>query len=303
MHKVKLYSPSKRVIKTDSCVFDPDIDEHHADAVIIYYDAFPDTIRFPKKTYWWKTEPKWHSMYRNKAAKHIQKILPAENILSYNELSIEQRIPHQTHIRKDLQVIKNNREKKVGAVVSNFGDAMWLLRPSFLLRNFLITRKGVSLYGRFDSWNRYPHRLLPKKFQKPPDNYCGEIGGWVYDDISTIERFARFHALICLENSFEPFYFTEKLVFAVAAGCLPIYLPHPTVAQEYLNDCFFINPIKYMFRSKYIFEAALNTPIEEVWEQNDKWLKRHLERKDGTREDQLWDRVSRLISSRTIKKI
>lgn len=298
MYKIKLYSPAKKVIKTDLCLFDPNIDELQADAVLIYYDAIPENIEFPQKTYWWSPEPKWHSMYRKKNVKNIKKLLPKKNLLSYKESNIEQRIPHQTHIQKNLCVIKKIREKNVGAVVSNFGDAIWMLRPSFLLRNYFITRKRVSLYGSYDSWIRYPHRLFPKRFQKPPNNYCGEIGGWVYDDKSTIEKLAKFHALICFENSYEPYYFTEKLVFAVAAGCIPIYLPHPTVSREFLNGCYFINPIKHMFRSKYIFEAALNTPIEEVWNQNEIWLKKHLERKDGTREDQLWERVSSLISSR-----
>jgi hypothetical protein len=296
--KIKLYSTSNQIVKTRNCLFDPLLDDARSDGVLIFYDKFPERVLFPQKTFIWSPEPSWHSMYRTKRYKAIFKKIPLGNHLSFREKNPEQRIPHQTHINEKIKIFKKTRGKEIGAIVSNFGDFFWPIRPSFILRNFFITRKAVKLFGKYDSWKYFPHRLFPKKFQKPPKNYCGEIGGWVYDDLSTIRRFAKFHSIVCFENSYEPFYFTEKLVFAVSAGCIPIYNAHPTVIAEYLKGCFYLDPKEYNFLPKAVFKKALECSLESVWEQNDSWLKSFFARQDGTSERQVWERVGDFLAKR-----
>jgi len=65
-----------------------------------------------------------------------------------------------------------------------------------------------------------------------PANYRGEIpGDWPEEQKR--ELLAGYKVAVCRENSYEPYYFTEKFVEAVCAGCVPVYRAHPTSPREF----------------------------------------------------------------------
>jgi hypothetical protein len=78
---------------------------------------------------------------------------------------------------------------------------------------------------------------------------------------------------VCLENSAEPHYFTEKFVNAARAGCIPVYHAHPTVRNEFLCDAKWVDPADFGFSPRRTIEYALAQDQSEFRRANDKWLK------------------------------
>lgn len=294
--KIKVYGPQRGVMETETAIFTEELNEDECDAILIFYSPRAVPAVDSSRVFWWRPEPSWHSMYRTAEAKQLFSVLPATNILFFGNPNIDSRIPHQTRTA-DLQFCKGERrEEHLGAVVSNFGDTLWILRSGFRLRNRFITHPSVQLYGKKASWEQWPHRYLPRALQHLPKNYVGEFGGWEYDAQDMVERLSKFHALVCMENHYEPFYFTEKFPHAAAAGCVPIYHPHATVKEEFLRGAFYIDPADYDMNPDRTFEAARNVPAEDCWALNEKWLEWLQTRAPRTREDQLWELVAKQIA-------
>ena len=70
--------------------------------------------------------------------------------------------------------------------------------------------------------------------------------------------FSRYHAAICLENTLEPYYFTEKFVDGVRAGCVPVYRAHPTVRDGVLRGARWVDPTDFGLSAKRTLEFALS---------------------------------------------
>jgi hypothetical protein len=100
-----------------------------------------------------------------------------------------------------------------------------------------------------------------------PAGYQGEC-----PTIKKIPTLSHYQACICLENSCEPEYFTEKFPDAVRAGCVPIYHAHPAVREKFLDGAVWVDPADYGFDGRAAMEAALKMDRAKVAEQNHKWL-------------------------------
>jgi hypothetical protein len=77
---------------------------------------------------------------------------------------------------------------------------------------------------------------------------------------------------VCLENSLEPHYFTEKFVNAVRAGCIPVYHAHPSVRKQFLAGANWIDPADFGFSPERTIEYALQQDQAEFRRINDAWL-------------------------------
>jgi hypothetical protein len=75
-----------------------------------------------------------------------------------------------------------------------------------------------------------------------------------------------------MENSTEPFYFTEKFVQAVIAGCVPIYHASTTIRETVLRGATWVDPADFMFNGNRTVAAALSKDQKEVAAANQEWL-------------------------------
>ena len=104
-----------------------------------------------------------------------------------------------------------------------------------------------------------------------PANYRGEIpGDWPEEQKR--ELLAGYKVAVCLENSYEPYYFTEKFVEAVCAGCVPVYRAHPTVAEGILRGAVWVDPSNFGHDRTATLEAALAQNAKAIREHNEQWL-------------------------------
>jgi hypothetical protein len=137
----------------------------------------------------------------------------------------------------------------------------------------MILDRRVELFGRLDAWASFRH--FPKLWiQRPPDNYRGQAspGADIYDD-EHMRFLSRYKVAVCLENSVEPHYFTEKFVNAARAGCIPVYHPHPTVRNRFLVGAKWVDPADFDFSPERTIKFALAADQSAFREKNDEWLR------------------------------
>ena len=134
------------------------------------------------------------------------------------------RVPHATHCGSTAFNDQADRRLESVAVVSNSGGRYLVLRPGLRLRNRFVTHPLVWLHGRRSGWSGF-RKWGPLSRASLPGNYRGELDwkrGWMAED--QVKFLEAYKVAVCLENSIEPFYFTEKFVNAARAGCRPLSL-------------------------------------------------------------------------------
>lgn len=242
-----------------------------ADGLIALYDPSAELLDFNGPKLWCTYEPKWHSHYhKHPIGKKLVKVLKNSEWAYYANPDDRYRVPHIVASDSVRKVRKDLVSPRAIAMVSNFGGRLWFLNRQISLRNRMILCSQVELYGRSKSWSNFRH--FPKLWKvEPPENYMGEVDGGHLDD-SFIEFLSGYKVCICLENSCEPYYFTEKFVNAVRAGCIPVYYAHPTVEENFLKGAMWINPQDFNFDPIKTIEHALSQDIQTLTKANDTWL-------------------------------
>lgn len=221
---------------------------------------------------WYFSEPINSNIYQNPLWQNCLNKLKPKQLLFHGHENPEFRVPHITHV-KALEMIKtseNERQSKAIAIVSNRGDKAPRKRSEQIkLRNALCINSQTDLYGKKETWQAFRHNTF--ELPKLPSNYQGSIPGRWSEDPKTLQT-SQYKAAICLENTLEPHYFTEKFVDAVRAGCIPIYKPHPTVKASVLNGARWVDPSDFDSASDCI-NYALSQDLDLYQAQNEKWLK------------------------------
>ena len=243
-----------------------------ANALLCLYSPVKEMLDFHGPKLWVTIEPRWHSFWNRGIGKKLTRYLKLNEVAYYGHPNPDYRIPHLTSYSTEnpfvkLRVTDPPIEKAV-AVVSNYGGKIHFLKKHIKVRNRLILCSSVNLYGKRDSWNQYRHFPLLWKVS-PPSNYCGEVSG---DFDNLISFISSYKVNVCLENSLEPYYFTEKFVNAVRAGCIPIYHAHPTVKETFLKGAIWVDPSDFNFNPLATIEFALKQNIEHYRNINDAWL-------------------------------
>jgi alpha(1,3/1,4) fucosyltransferase len=118
----------------------------------------------------------------------------------------------------------------------------------FIVANKTSSRRG-ELYSKRLEIIKYFEANAPEYFDlygygwNNPVSMTGELdhfsttlyGGEI---ISKHETLKRYKYSMCIENSSQPGYITEKLFDALFAGCVPIYYGAPNINKYIPNDCF-----------------------------------------------------------------
>jgi hypothetical protein len=83
---------------------------------------------------------------------------------------------------------------------------------------------------------------------------------------------SQYKVAIALENMNEPRYFTEKMVEATRAGCIPVYHPDFQSKETFLQGAVWIDPVDYNHNVTATIRAALEQDIVAVQHQNSQWF-------------------------------
>jgi hypothetical protein len=253
-----------------SIVYSPRVPLEEADALLVLYDPSDELLRFTGPKLWFTIEPSWHSHFHSHpVGKRLVQELDATERAFYGHPDARYRVPHPTYSGSLSRPRVASVRRAVVAIVSNFGGRLWFLKPHFRTRNRMILDGRVELFGDPQRWAQFRH--FPKLWvRRPPDNYMGQTS-FGFDD-EQIRFLSAYKVAVCLENCTEAYYFTEKFVNAVRAGCVPVYHAHATVKTSFLSGARWIDPADFAFSPRRTIDFALNQDQMEFRSINDAWL-------------------------------
>jgi len=108
---------------------------------------------------------------------------------------------------------------------------------------FLYSQNVDFRNSLFDVVSRYKPVDALGKARGPPnrpvDRQVYEVGRRTYNDLA-VQKYRPYKFVICCENSRHPGYVTEKMISAMLANAIPIYLGAPDVVDHF-NPASFIN--------------------------------------------------------------
>jgi hypothetical protein len=266
-------SPWFGELETDSAFFSAKIPAEGADALLCEWAPSEELFAFPRRKAWYCCEPavqfdglgggRWPSIRRR---------LDPSEFLCHDHPDARFRVPHITHFEELNVDTRAARKEGVIAVISNHGGNPRRRHPGLVYRNRFATHPDVALYGR-PGWNHYRKTVL--SLPRRPGNYLGEIpGDWPAD--AKRKLLSQYKVAIALENMNEPFYFTEKFVEAVRAGCVPIYHADEQSKRLYLEGASWVDPADFGHDPVRTITAALEMNIEDVQRRNHVWLRSSL---------------------------
>ena len=245
-----------------------------ADALLCEWAPSPELLDFRGPRAWLNCEPRTNGrmgVHGNRdQIEYLSLLSPAQMFYHAHE-DLRYRVPHVTHVGPlTLSPIDgSSRIDRAVAVISNFGGPISKRWPDVETRNTFVTAEQVDLFGDRGIWRSYRRGRwsLPRK----PRSFRGTIpGGWGATE--KLELLSTYRVAICLENTCEPWYFTEKFVDAAAAGCIPVYHAHPTVAQGILSGATWVDPARFGFDVDETLKHARGLRREEIARQNHAWL-------------------------------
>ncbi len=256
----------------DDIVYSPRVPLDKADALLALYDPIEELLVFDGPKLWFTIEPSWHYHFRkHPIGKQLMRTLDNSEHVFYGNPDPRYRVPAITAFSFCRTKRREFKEKAV-ATVNYCGGRFWWMKKHTWLRNRMVTCPLVELYGSRENWSEFSYFPFLRK-QSLPANFRGHRapGSDLHDPLF-LEFLSGYKVYVCLENSYEPNWFTEKLVNAARAGCIPVYRAHPTVKKTYLKGAFWIDPKDFSFNPCKTVEYALAQDIQKVREINDAWL-------------------------------
>lgn len=127
------------------------------------------------------------------------------------------RVPIFTHIHDFVIMAPVRRKERCVAVVANTGGVWWWTKPGLRLRNRFVLNPIVDIFCPRANWQTFRRY---GSFSRPrcPKNYAG---GPPRADMcrGTIQKMGESKVVVCMENTCEPSYVTEKFVTGSARQC------------------------------------------------------------------------------------
>jgi hypothetical protein len=263
--KIHLKSPWSPEFRTTSAIFSKSVSLMEADALLCDWqpDATLLTYNGPKAWYCCEPPNQFQSIDHGKWPL-FRKQLDEKYFLSHDHPNPLCRIPHITHF-DNLSINRNLKRNRLAiSIVSNHGGSPLRRVRSINFRNNYITHPLIDLYGR-SSWQNYRRKWYSRP--RVPSNYKGELpGDW--HKAEKRELMSQYRFAVCLENEPGPYYFTEKFVEAVCAGCIPIYQSHPSLRDNVLKGALWLEPKENV--EETIRDCQLE--LEEVQTCNSNWI-------------------------------
>lgn len=293
--------PEDRSFFHDGLLYSARVGLHEADALLALYDPTEELLQFQGPKLWYTHEPMWHTHFRRHkiGKKLVRSLLPSEWVYFANPQT-DYRVPNITFAHTlDKVRSKGNRRTAAIATVNYFGGPLWFLKPHIWLRNRMILESRVELFGRRAAWEQFTH--FPQIWRRGvPSNFSGETNLTHLQD-NFCAFLSQYKVYVCLENSCEPGWFTEKLVNAARAACVPVYHAHPTVADRFLKGAKWVDPADHGFSAKRTVDYALAADQSEYQKANDAWLDSGII--DETGFLGFWNRIHALIKAKLTKAV
>jgi hypothetical protein len=276
-------------------LYSPRVSLEEADALLVLYDPSDELLRFTGPKLWFTMEPSWHHHFHSHpVGTKLVKHLDATERAFYGHPDVRYRVPHPTYSQSLSRPRVASVTRPVVATVNNFGGRLWFLKSHFRTRNRMIMDPRVELFGLPDTWAQF--RRFPKFWiRRPPDNYTRRASPAAAAD-DHVGFLSAYKVAVCLENCTEANYFTEKFVYAVRAGCIPIYHAHATVKTTFLSGARWIDPADFAFSPRRTIDFALNQDQMEFRSINDAWLESGI--LTDTDEQKLLLKLHAIISSK-----
>jgi hypothetical protein len=255
--------------------FSTQISAPEADALVCEWAPSDELFTFSGPSAWYTCEPRTNrrmGVLRQADHRRSMARLSPEQMLHHAHPDDRFRVPHVTHTEDSRREGDHTRASRACAVVSNYGGPIRNRWPDIDLRNDFATAEDVHLYGRQNKWKHYRPRW--NSLPRFPLSYMGEPP----PTQAKIDLMAGYQAAICLENTCEAGYFSEKFVDGVRAGCVPVYRAHPTVRDTVLRGAIWVDPGDFDSDPRRTIAHALSLDRAEVAAQNFAWL-----RTDGVR--------------------
>lgn len=272
--KIRLVSPwEKTDIQIGNFNFSIHYSVDEADALLCEWAPHDELFTFSKPKAWYCCEPIHGPQFAKKEWIHYRNRLNSSERFYHSHPDLEYRVPHITI--KDTSGVYYFADKpiqkksKAIAVVSNTGGSPWRRTKQMMTRGLFITHSSVDLFGKKEVWKSFRQKWF--SYPNVPANYCGEIpGSWTAQ--TRYALMSQYKAVVCLENTIEPYYFTEKFVSAVQANCIPIYHAHPTVRDTILQGAKWVDPVDFDFDPNATLAFALKEELQEYITLNQVWL-------------------------------
>jgi len=252
-------------------LYSPRVALEEADALLALHDPTDELLKFSGPKLWFTIEPSWHSHFHSHPiGKRLVQELDSTERAFYGHADVRYRVPHSTYSGSLSRPRVASVRRAAVAAVNNFGGRLWFLKSHFRARNRMILDRGVELFGLPEAWAQFRH--FPKLWiQRPPDNYMGRTSPG-FDDDENLRFLSSYKVAVCMENCTEPYYFTEKFVNAVRAGCVPVYHAHATVKNGVLSGAKWVDPADFGFSPRRTIDFALNQDQMAFRSVNDAWL-------------------------------
>lgn len=285
-----------------------------ADALLCEWDVSDELFTFPGAAAWYTAEPRENPHFgvqmRSYWMDAITRARPGQ-LLYPAHPDQQYRVPHVTHGLVDGRPARSYydgpRRPKAAAVIGNAGGQRSDWWPEIELRNRFVSDRGVDVYGPRWLWGQFRPQLFFRNRAVP--GYQGEaeevyLGRGIGDRIprsswpvNTVKvgLLSRYHAAICLENSVEPEYFSEKFVDGVLACCVPIYRAHPTVRDGILRGARWVDPADFGMSVRRTLTFALKLNRQEVAEQNRAWFES--EAVQASEQTRVWTRIAQILKN------
>lgn len=104
------------------------------------------------------------------------------------------------------------------------------------------TKFCCTVFNNLSPYREEVYRALSA--YKQVDGYGRPFNNWFYGEKRKLEVLSDYKFNICFENSIYPGYYTEKMIHAKAAGCLPLYWADTNCSIDF-NEKSFINLYDY----------------------------------------------------------
>ena len=117
-----------------------------------------------------------------------------------------------------------------------------------------------------------PHALGKCDGWRPGTRRHNHSGGYLRERVANVDTFRRYKFVLCMENADVPYYVTEKILTAFAAGAIPIYWGGGGVAHELFDARTFIHvdpnapevafgKMQHLLASPSAYDEATSLPI------------------------------------------
>jgi len=123
---------------------------------------------------------------------------------------------------------------------TNYSNPNYIVALSEINSGPLVEKKKTkfccTVFNNLSPYREEVYRAL--NTYKQVDGYGRPFGNWFYGEKQKLEVLSDYKFNICFENSIYPGYYTEKMIHAKAAGCLPLYWADKNCDIDFNNRSF-----------------------------------------------------------------